>query len=202
MDRVSAWGGASPACSMRGRRHSGCRRGRGGCIVLHMERRTIEVTGLDGFTPEESEAERAVLAEAGLENGWTGEQAGRGAFDDVLDDLHSTYSDASAQAHSAEVDAMNAWEKQFLASAQQELTSRLMASGLWCARAHVDPYRGDGYVFVFRDGTGRTFDVTISVDDALEMRIALGEDWGRRLIDRLTTEAHEARRRYFARMRA
>lgn len=166
-----------------------------------MRVREIEVEGLDGLTTEERRDENARLAEAGFVAG--GEFV-KGGYDDLLDELETGQrgggAGADAVLHTGEIDAMRAWEVQFLAATKQELNSRLVAAGMWCQSASVDVIDGSSYVFVFRDGMGRVFDTTLSVDDALDMRMALGEDWGRALIDKVTEAAHEARRRYFARM--
>lgn len=166
-----------------------------------MRVREIEVEGLDGLTTEERREENAILAEAGFVEG-----GGfvKGGYDDLLDELETGQrgggAGAEAVPHTSEVDEMRAWEVGFLEACKQELNSRLIAAGMWCQKAAVSVVDGSSYVFVFRDGMGRVFDATLSVDDALDLRMALGEDWGRALIDKVTEAAHEARRRYFARM--
>ena len=121
------------------------------------------------------------------------------AFDDVLDEMHSTQGSALCLTQE-EIDAAMRAEQEFMLALKVHCNAALRDDGMRVLRTRVS-VDGEGYDVFATDREGREYVATYKIQDGLEASSVVREGHlGRHIFEKVTRSIRDARRRYFARM--
>lgn len=128
-----------------------------------------------------------------------------GAFDDILDEVHSTQAQSTGEPSTAELDEIRAAERTYWDALTHEVNDRLRSQRITVTHVledHVSSSEdeGGGWIVCARDPVGREFSARVTVAAMAALGERYGEEMGRHVIDQVCSQLLAARERYFARM--